>query len=266
MESVLDRAPWHMINRPLVLKKWHPNLTLLKEDLQKIPLWVKFFGVPLEYWFPSGLSYVASAIGIPLHTDGLTAAKSRITFARICVEIDASADFVEEFYMQCDNGDWITVFTELEWAPSRCSSCKVFGHSTSSCSKQSTQAVVQPSLDNTEEEWTEVRKRRKGKEVMANPLVSDNSGHSLESERTSAGSGSLVVPSPIAPTAPLDNPGSNGHSGSAPPSSPPGSRPGTPPSEGSLPPSHLSIGQDLTEPSTASPDQNPLGRLAVGSV
>ena len=139
-------------------------------------------------------------------------------------------------------------------------------HSTSSCSKQSTQAVVQPSLDNTEEEWTEVRKRRKGKEVMANPLVSDNSGHSLESERTSAGSGSLVVPSPIAPTAPLDNPGSNGHSGSAPPSSPPGSRPGTPPSEGSPPPSHLSIGQDLTEPSTASPDQNPLGRLAVGSV
>ncbi|KAB9092649.1 hypothetical protein FH972_026960 [Carpinus fangiana] len=36
--------------------------------------------------------------------------------------------------------------------------------------------------------------------------------------------------------------------------------------EGSPPPSHLSIGQDLTEPSTASPDQNPLGRLAVGSV
>jgi hypothetical protein len=56
---------------------------------------------------------MASAIGRPLHTNGLTAAKNRITFTRICVEIDALADFVEEFDTQCDNGDWITVFTEL---------------------------------------------------------------------------------------------------------------------------------------------------------
>jgi hypothetical protein len=27
MEWVLDRAPWHMANRPLVLKKWHPTLS-----------------------------------------------------------------------------------------------------------------------------------------------------------------------------------------------------------------------------------------------
>jgi hypothetical protein len=25
--SVLDRAPWHMANRPLVLKRWHPTLS-----------------------------------------------------------------------------------------------------------------------------------------------------------------------------------------------------------------------------------------------
>ena len=36
MEWVLDRAPWHLANRPLVLKKWHPNLTLLKEDFKKM--------------------------------------------------------------------------------------------------------------------------------------------------------------------------------------------------------------------------------------
>jgi hypothetical protein len=27
MCSILDRAPWHMANRPLVLKKWHPTLS-----------------------------------------------------------------------------------------------------------------------------------------------------------------------------------------------------------------------------------------------
>jgi hypothetical protein len=34
MDSVLERAPWHMANRPLVLKGWwHSNLILFKEDL-----------------------------------------------------------------------------------------------------------------------------------------------------------------------------------------------------------------------------------------
>jgi hypothetical protein len=41
LSAVLDRAPWHMANRPLVLKRWHQDMTLLKEEQQKIPLWVR---------------------------------------------------------------------------------------------------------------------------------------------------------------------------------------------------------------------------------
>jgi hypothetical protein len=26
--NVLERAPWHMANRPLVLKRWQPNISL----------------------------------------------------------------------------------------------------------------------------------------------------------------------------------------------------------------------------------------------
>lgn len=37
LELILDRGPWHMANRPLVLKRWQPNLSLLKEDTQRIP-------------------------------------------------------------------------------------------------------------------------------------------------------------------------------------------------------------------------------------
>lgn len=75
LNQVLDRAPWHMANRPLVLKKWHPNMTLLFEELKTIPLWMKLFGVPLEYWTPVGLGHIASAVGKALHTDKMTANK-----------------------------------------------------------------------------------------------------------------------------------------------------------------------------------------------
>jgi hypothetical protein len=139
---------------------------------------VKFFGVPLEYWTPNGLSYIASAVGRPLDTDTLTAAKNRISFARVCVEIDASSDFVDEFDLQCGNGEWITIFAELEWTPARCSSCCVFGHSNSACPKLSSQVYPAPDKANSEGEWTEVRKRRKGKEVVPGPVAPATEGSS----------------------------------------------------------------------------------------
>ncbi len=107
MDSVLERAPWHMANRPLVLKGWHSNLTLSKEDLNKIPLWVKLYHVPMAFWTKTGLSYVASAVGRPLHTDKLTAIKKRISYARVCVEVEASEELVKDFDLQCENGEWV---------------------------------------------------------------------------------------------------------------------------------------------------------------
>ena len=59
--NVLERAPWHMANRPLVLKRWQPNMQLLKNDLARILVWVRLYNVPLEYWTIKGLSCVASA-------------------------------------------------------------------------------------------------------------------------------------------------------------------------------------------------------------
>jgi hypothetical protein len=60
--NVLERAPWHMANRPLVLKRWQPNMQFLKDDLAIVPVWVWLYNVPLEYWIIKRLSYLASAI------------------------------------------------------------------------------------------------------------------------------------------------------------------------------------------------------------
>ena len=36
--NVLERALWHMANRPLVLKRWQPNMQFLKDDLVRVPV------------------------------------------------------------------------------------------------------------------------------------------------------------------------------------------------------------------------------------
>ena len=43
--NVLERAPWHMANRPLVLKRWQPNMQFLKDDLVRVPVWVRLYNV-----------------------------------------------------------------------------------------------------------------------------------------------------------------------------------------------------------------------------
>jgi len=59
--------------------------------------------------------------------------RKRLTYARVCVEIDASKVLVKEFDLQCLNGIVITILDKYEWLPYRCSSCNVFGHISTTC-------------------------------------------------------------------------------------------------------------------------------------
>ena len=223
---------------------------------------MKFYGIPLEYWTPSGLSYIASAVGRPLHTDSLTATKNRIRFARVCAEIDAATEFVEEFYLQGENGEWITIFSELEWVPVRCSTCCVFGHSMSACPKKCNQAGSLPDKDITEGEWTEVGQRRKGKEVFPVPLASGREGSSqlLDGMNSAKNQvpGEPPPPYPFGGECSIDLvQESAGPSG--------GCTENHPAALGSPLPS-LPHDKDSLEPLTPSPDPNPIGRLAADSL
>jgi len=131
--NVLERAPWHMANRPLVLKCWQPNMQFLKDDLARVPVWVRLYNVSLEYWTVKRLSCVASAIGVPLHANHTTLLHKRLSYTRVCVEIDASKMLVKEYDLRCPNGLFITISADYEWIPSKCSNCNVFGHTTTIC-------------------------------------------------------------------------------------------------------------------------------------
>jgi hypothetical protein len=92
-----------MANRPLVLKRWQPNMQFLKGDLDRVPVWVRLYNVPLEYCNIKGLSCVASAIGVPLHIDHTTLLCKKLSYARVCVDIDASKMLVKEYDLRCPN-------------------------------------------------------------------------------------------------------------------------------------------------------------------
>ncbi|GKD45870.1 ARID DNA-binding domain-containing protein, partial [Tanacetum coccineum] len=72
LDAMLENGPWFIRNNPLILKKWHPDENLLKEDVSTIPVWVKLHGVPVTAFNEDGLSGIATKLGTPLMLDSYT--------------------------------------------------------------------------------------------------------------------------------------------------------------------------------------------------
>lgn len=70
---------------------------LQKDDLGKLPLWVKLHGIPIEYWSERCLTYIASEVEKPLRSDRPTPLRSRVNYARVREEVEADKEPTKEF-------------------------------------------------------------------------------------------------------------------------------------------------------------------------
>ncbi|GJR05837.1 putative reverse transcriptase domain-containing protein [Tanacetum coccineum] len=66
LDAMLENGSWFIRNHPLILKKWHPDENLLKEDVSTVPVWVKLQGVPVTAFNEDGLSVIATKLGVEI--------------------------------------------------------------------------------------------------------------------------------------------------------------------------------------------------------
>ncbi|GKD12951.1 reverse transcriptase domain-containing protein [Tanacetum coccineum] len=62
LDSMLENRPWFIRNNPLILKKWDPDVNLLKKDVVNVPVWVKVHDVPVTAFSKDGLSAIATKL------------------------------------------------------------------------------------------------------------------------------------------------------------------------------------------------------------
>ena len=86
-DAVLEGGPWFVVGQPLLLRPWKPQFSFDNAEVHSIPIWINFYGIPLEYWNPKGISFISSFIGKPIRVDRVTASRRRITYARVCIEV-----------------------------------------------------------------------------------------------------------------------------------------------------------------------------------
>ncbi|GKC75098.1 nucleotide-diphospho-sugar transferase [Tanacetum coccineum] len=121
LNAMLENGLWFIQNHPLILKKWNPNVDLLKEDVGNVPIWVKLHGVPVTAFSEDGLS-------------------GRSSYARAMIELQTDVELkytivVDMPKLAGDGFYTCNVRVEYEWKPPRCACCKIFGHIQEECPK-----------------------------------------------------------------------------------------------------------------------------------
>ncbi|GJR04825.1 integrase, catalytic region, zinc finger, CCHC-type containing protein [Tanacetum coccineum] len=101
LDQVLKRGPWMIRKSPLILSKWTPNVPLTRNEVTKVPVWIKLRNIPLVAYSEDGLSLIATQIGKPIMLDAFTSLMcsdswGRISYARALVEISADTNLKKE--------------------------------------------------------------------------------------------------------------------------------------------------------------------------
>ncbi|KAL2248287.1 UNVERIFIED_CONTAM: hypothetical protein Sindi_2681000 [Sesamum indicum] len=120
------RRIWFLQGFPMRIFKWTPTFTPTQES-SIIPIWVCFPKLPAHLFRKETLFSVASMVSSSLQIDALTLNKSKLSQARVCVEIDLLRLIIEEFDLHI-NGVTIVQKVVFEHLPEYCSLCKHVGH------------------------------------------------------------------------------------------------------------------------------------------
>nr|GEY56835.1 hypothetical protein [Tanacetum cinerariifolium] len=87
LEQVLKRGPWMIRNSPLIRNKWTPNVSLIKNEVTKVPAWIKLHKIPLVAYSEDGLSLIATQIGKPIMLDAFTSSMCNESWVKLVLPV-----------------------------------------------------------------------------------------------------------------------------------------------------------------------------------
>ncbi|TYK26644.1 hypothetical protein E5676_scaffold313G002900 [Cucumis melo var. makuwa] len=116
----------------MLLRKWTSDIVPESFVFNSILVWIRLDRVPMELWTKSGLVFVASVVGKPITLDLAIKETRRLSYARVCVELDVDSPMPAEITVNLRRANFI-VTINYEWKPHKCKLCCAFGHSGGKC-------------------------------------------------------------------------------------------------------------------------------------
>ena len=133
MNDILGLGHWQFARCPIILRRWHSDISLEPKEPKTISIWTKLHGILSNMAHVRGISFVVARFGHPLITDTISAKQSRLDYARVCLDLDATKPLQQEAEFCKTSGHPYLVRAEYKWLSSHCHDYSVFRHSASSC-------------------------------------------------------------------------------------------------------------------------------------
>ncbi|VFQ95796.1 unnamed protein product [Cuscuta campestris] len=135
-------------NKKLLLKISEKDFMWNCKSFATMPVWVKLLDVPMGFCSPLGLSHIASFLGTPLYSDGVTHTAAsvydtsmepnpdgdyrRVNFCRVMIDMDLMVKPPVSVKVTYNGGEYIQKI-EYEDMPCYCYHCEAFGHNPFNC-------------------------------------------------------------------------------------------------------------------------------------
>ncbi|XP_042472203.1 uncharacterized protein LOC122054843 [Zingiber officinale] len=127
-DAILKGRPYIVYSCPLYLKAMSEFFTFKPNVPAQMPLWMQLYGLPVDFWSTTGLSKIASQVGLPLYTDLFTKMRGRVNFARVLVEVDITKELPKSTTVMLPDGRREHLQLRFETVLKFCSFCKNLGH------------------------------------------------------------------------------------------------------------------------------------------
>jgi hypothetical protein len=100
IDKVFEGGAYFHASTGLYMRMWKEKFSPEKETFKNVPVWLKFYSLPLDYWLSSTLEANRNKLGKYVKTSE-EALKGRYTsYARICIEMDVSGVLSEAISLE----------------------------------------------------------------------------------------------------------------------------------------------------------------------
>ncbi|XP_019157963.1 PREDICTED: uncharacterized protein LOC109154684 [Ipomoea nil] len=137
--NALVGDPYKVFNHYVVPQRWTPRFNPAKATVEKMTVWVRLPGLPVELFRDDTIKQILRQVGTPVKLDRTTTGVDQGHFARAAVEVDLKKPLTSMIIVD----DWIQQ-VEFEGLHTICFGCGEVGHRSNVCPKNKQVAVDQP--------------------------------------------------------------------------------------------------------------------------
>lgn len=127
-ENALTEGPWLIYDHYLAVREWNPNFHPSSASIDKVAIWVRFSGLPIEYYDANILQHMGDRIGRTVWVDKNILSQERGKYARLCVKVDLTKPLLAMF--ELNKRQYKIEYERLHLL---CLTCGRFGHYMEGC-------------------------------------------------------------------------------------------------------------------------------------